>query len=95
MKNILGYKQFESKIYQDMLVGGRGDKLKPEDVNQEELKVGVEVEREHVGGDAVRAAEIAIDHLSENPNYYSDLISSGMVDEEPALEIARSLGWIS
>lgn len=74
------------------LVGGRGDKLTPEEVDPKELEVGIEVEREHVNKPEL-AQEIALDHLAENPHYYSDAIRAGLVDEEPALALAREFGW--
>lgn len=73
--------------------GGKGDKLKPEDVDQEELSVGIEVEYEHAKGDKEAAEDISLDHLSEDPKYYSKLIASGIVDEEPALKLAKKYGW--
>ena len=45
----------------------------PEDVDPEELKMGIEVEREHCGGDTGIATRIALDHLAEFPKYYSML----------------------
>lgn len=73
--------------------GGKGDKLKPEDVDQEELAVGIEVEYEHKEGDKEAAQDVALDHLAEDPHYYSELIAAGLVDEEPAIELAKKYGW--
>lgn len=54
------------------LPGGRGDKLAPADVNPRELAMGIKVEREHTP-DPGLCQEIALDHLSEDPAYYTHL----------------------
>jgi hypothetical protein len=46
--------------------------VRPEDVNQSELKKGIEIEHEHTKDKAV-AKQIATDHLTENKQYYTDL----------------------
>lgn len=74
----------------DVVPGGKGDKTQVEDVDQNELKVGVAVEMEHTGNEET-AKEIAIDHLTENPKYYSDLVKSGIVDEPEAIKLAKDL----
>lgn len=45
-----------------------------------QLEMGIKVEREHTDSDA-RAREIALDHLDENPKYYSKLKKAGLADE--------------
>ena len=57
----------------DQLPGGRADKSKPSDFNPRELEMGIEVEAEHVGSNLNLAREIAMDHLKEDPRYYSKL----------------------
>lgn len=45
-------------------------------VNPDEFKKGIKVEKEHkdvTGGDPVTTAKIAIAHLKEMPNYYQKL----------------------
>jgi len=58
----------------DRLPGGRADKmgLTPADVDPEQLRMGIEVEFEHVDDRAI-AQEIALDHLAEIPDYYTKL----------------------
>lgn len=56
----------------DLLPGGLGDKLTTKDVDPEQLKLGIKVEMEHTD-DADVAKEIALDHLAEDPQYYSKL----------------------
>ena len=80
------------KSFENKLVGGKGDKTLIKDVDKDELKVGIAVEKEHTKGKN-SAKEIALDHLTEDPKYYSQLISSGLADEEDALDIAKELGW--
>jgi len=56
----------------NILKGGIGDKLKPEDVDPKQLAMGIKVELEHTKNRKI-ATEIALDHLSEDPRYYSKL----------------------
>lgn len=60
------------RIGEDRLPGGKGDKLKPSDVDQAQLRMGIEVEMEHTK-DRRLAREIALDHLAEDPKYYTKL----------------------
>lgn len=55
-----------------VLPGGLGDRTKPSDVDPGELAQGILVEREHTTEDDV-AREIALDHLTEDPHYYTKL----------------------
>jgi hypothetical protein len=59
--------------HQDQLPGGLADKSKPSDFDPKELQMGIRVEREHVGTNLALAREIAMDHLKEDPHYYSKL----------------------
>lgn len=54
------------------LIGGKGDELDEEDVDEDELMMGIEVEREHTKNKKI-AKEIALDHLAEDPQYYTKL----------------------
>lgn len=65
----------------DVIPGGVGQDLKPEDVDPKELSMGIKVEMEHTEGtdelskeekEAI-AEDIAFDHLSEDPAYYTKL----------------------
>jgi len=55
-----------------IIPGGLGADLKPDDVNQKQLEMGIKVELEHTGNKDM-AQEIALDHLSEDPKYYTNL----------------------
>ena len=56
----------------DFLPGGKGDKAEPSDFDPKELAMGIKHEMEHTKDRRI-AREIAMDHLSENPRYYSKL----------------------
>jgi hypothetical protein len=67
---------------EETLVGGKGDNKTIEDIAamhnvsveyaKEQLKKGIEIESEHTN-DVDKATEIALDHLTEFVNYYSEL----------------------
>lgn len=61
------------------LRGGKGDKLNPKNVDHNELKKGIKHEMEHTNSSII-AKEIALDHLAEDPKYYSRLEKAG-IDE--------------
>lgn len=78
IKNILrGY------LKEDELPGGYADGMSVEDIAEKhnvsveqiesELKKGIEVEYEHTN-DEEKSKEIALDHLYEMPNYYTELL---------------------
>ncbi len=52
---------------------------------ERELKSGISVEMEHTEDPEV-AKRIALDHLSEDPEYYEKLAKAGLVDEPAALK---------
>lgn len=58
--------------YKDRLPGGLADDKKPTDFSEESLAKGIEVELEHTQ-DIKLAREIAMDHLTEDPQYYEKL----------------------
>lgn len=53
----------------DLLPGGLADSKAPVDFDQEQLAIGTQHEMEHTD-DTDLAREIAMDHLTEDPNYY-------------------------
>lgn len=61
-----------AKAWKDKLKGGKADKKKPSDFDKKALAQGVKVELEHTDDKKV-AMEIAMDHLTEDPNYYDKL----------------------
>lgn len=60
------------KLSQDQISGGLADKFLPQDFDIEQLKQGIKVEMEHTN-DPELAREIAMDHLTESPQYYIKL----------------------
>lgn len=58
--------------HEDLLPGGLADRKKPEDFDAMELARGVKVELEHTTSRQL-ATEIAMDHLTEDPDYYRKL----------------------
>jgi len=62
------------------LGGGKGDLLPTDKVDPTQLSIGVQVEMEHTNDPKI-AQEIALDHLSEDPEYYTKLIKAGLADE--------------
>jgi tRNA nucleotidyltransferase (CCA-adding enzyme) len=68
----IDFKKPLSKRSKQLLPGGLGDKLKPEDVDPKELEMGIKVEMEHTDNKEL-AKEVALDHLSEMKDYYSKL----------------------
>lgn len=55
------------------------------DVDPNELRKGIEVEMEHTN-DPVKAEEIALDHLAEDPQYYTKLDKAGLEESHDANE---------
>jgi len=57
---------------EDKLPGGLADQGEPDDLDPQELAMGIKVEREHTDDPAI-AREVALDHLTEDEAYYSKL----------------------
>lgn len=68
----------------EKLNGGVSDRnvreLSPELFDSKEIEVGIKVEMEHTN-DPKKAREIALDHLAEDPDYYTKLYNAGLADE--------------
>ena len=78
-KKYVGFEKLAKKIgakatkaHKDRLKGGLADKSKPSDFSKKQLEMGVKVEREHTRNKKI-AREIAMDHLKEDPKYYTKL----------------------
>jgi 4-hydroxyphenylpyruvate dioxygenase-like putative hemolysin len=56
----------------DVLKGGKADAKRPSDFKPKELQQGIKEEKEHTTNKHIQT-EIAMDHLQENPNYYSEM----------------------
>jgi hypothetical protein len=81
LKKIIG-EELASIKKEDLIPGGLGDNMSIADVAKkhnvqpqhiaDQLKKGIHVEHEHTN-DVRKAAEIAMDHLVEDPDYYTKL----------------------
>jgi hypothetical protein len=58
--------------HKDKMKGGIADKKQPKDFCPKQLSMGVKTEKEHTNN-MWTALEIAMDHLSEDPKYYTHL----------------------
>ena len=77
----VSYREFYDHLNEDnQLVGGVGDATAPSSVNTHELAIGVQVEMEHTNDEKI-ATEIALDHLTEDPQYYTKLVNAGLASE--------------
>lgn len=64
--------------HKDLIPGGFADKRNPKNFDQKQLQMGIKVEQEHCKGNVQLAQEIAMDHLTENPQYYTKLDKAGL-----------------
>lgn len=71
----------------DKIPGGLADKKKPNDFDSKALAEGVKIEMEHTSSKDI-ATEIAMDHLTEDPNYYKKLKTI-----EKSLQMRYGLGY--
>lgn len=62
----------KTKAHTDQIPGGLADAKTPKDFDSKELESGTSIEMEHVS-DRALAREIAMDHLMEDPKYYTKL----------------------
>jgi len=60
-----------------ILTEAKGKDLHPNQIHPQELRMGIQVEMEHTD-DLEKAKKIALDHLAENPFYYTQLKLSGV-----------------
>jgi len=61
---------------------------KDSNIDKDELITGTLVEFEHTKNKN-EAKKIALDHLKENPKYYSKLYNAGLIDEPKAAKYAE------
>ena len=71
---------------EESLQEGKGKELHPNQIHPQELRMGIKVELEHTD-DLDKAKKIALDHLAENPFYYTALKLSGI--ESPSVFTAK------
>lgn len=68
----MNYKTFVKSKHKDKIKGGKADAKKPSDFDKKQLEAGTKVEMEHTN-DKTKAQEIAMDHLTEDADYYKKL----------------------
>jgi len=61
----------------EIIPGGEAEGRKPSDFDPEQLALGTATEMEHTH-DPRMAMEIAMDHLVEDPEYYTKLLAIGL-----------------
>jgi len=62
------------------LSGGVGDTTPTEKVDPNQLSIGIQIEMEHTNDVAI-AQEIAMDHLTDDSEYYTKLVKAGLAKE--------------
>ena len=83
--------------WKDKLPGGLADKKTPEDFDQDQLQKGVKVELEHTSDEKL-ATEIAMDHITEDSDYYTKLEKihkEALIESETLRKNIRSLSKVS
>lgn len=93
-KQRLQEKLSKIKLNEDLIPGGKGDNKSPEEIAKihnvpvediiKEIELGIKTEMEHTT-DQNKAKEIATDHVTEHPKYYSDP-KHGLNVSEPKLD---------
>lgn len=81
--------------HKDKLPGGKADKLNPRHFDKKQLAIGTKHEKEHTK-DAKLAMEIAMDHLAEDPQYYTKLkqIEKSNMDKSNFIkQFKKSYDW--
>ena len=73
----------------ELIKGEKETGITVDDVDPEEFLVGMEVEKIEHSSDIGVQKVITLQHLAENPKYYSELVKSGMVDEPAALNVYK------
>ena len=86
---------------EDLIPGGKSDNMtlaqiaKKHGVSisdiQKEFELGMKVEREH-SDNPEKKKEVAMDHLFENPKYYTKLKKAGLVDESRVGDMYIEIG---
>lgn len=73
----------EKNKYKDNIKGGLADEKKPKEFDKKQLQDGIKIEYEHTN-DMKIAREIAMDHLTEDPDYYKKLklMEDGELDDD-------------
>lgn len=89
----INYTEFYEHLLKEdnKLVGGVGDATAKSNVDPVELSMGQTVEMEHTTDPDI-ATEIALDHLSEDPHYYTKLKKAGLAKELDLVNASSGFG---
>lgn len=90
----VSYREFYEDIIGEQvnaLTGGVGDATAKSEVDPVELSLGQTVEMEHTTDPDI-ATEIALDHLSEDPQYYTKLRKAGLAKELDVVSTSSGFG---
>lgn len=88
----IGYNEFYEELKpSNKLTGGVGDATASHNVDPAELSMGQTVEMEHTTDPDI-ATEIALDHLSEDPHYYTKLRKAGLSKELDQVSTSSGFG---
>lgn len=74
--------EFYPELPTNKLTGGKSNFSLPHDIDTAELALGVQIESEHTDNPDI-ATKIAVDHLTEDPKYYTKLVAAGLSSEFP------------
>jgi hypothetical protein len=80
-----------AKRHRDRMPGGLADKSKPSEFDPDQLRMGIDVEMEHTKDRSI-AREIAMDHLKEDPRYYTKL--KKIHKEDLDMNLSETIGWL-
>jgi hypothetical protein len=69
------------KMNEEILKGGKGDGKSENDYDPFEFELGIAVESEHTDN-LEEKKEIVMDHLEENPSYYTEGFAKEIFDED-------------
>ena len=81
----MGFKK-GALLSEDEVTATKYSELSPSEYDVREVEIGKEVEKEHTDNPE-EALKIALDHLEERGDYYSQAVECGLVDEPEALRI--------
>lgn len=74
--------EFYPELPTNKLTGGKSNFSLPHDIDTAELALGVQIESEHTDNPDI-ATKIAVDHLTEDPKYYTKLVAARLSSEFP------------
>jgi len=82
--------EIKNRRWYNKLHGGKADGKRPSDFDPDDISIGSKVQREHTTDLNVQKG-ISMDHLEENPEYYDELVLTGIADEKDAINTYNNL----